>query len=36
MLRYSDDEHDAYAQSFERDGLVVLKQHFPKGTLSTG
>jgi ectoine hydroxylase-related dioxygenase (phytanoyl-CoA dioxygenase family) len=34
MVRYSDDEHDAYAQSFERDGIVVLKQHFPKETLS--
>ncbi|WP_144139700.1 phytanoyl-CoA dioxygenase family protein [Paraburkholderia sp. BCC1884] len=33
-MRYSDEEHDAYANAFERDGMVVLKQHFPKTTLA--
>lgn len=33
-MRYSTEEHDAYASAFERDGMVVLKQHFPKATLA--
>ncbi|WP_144107981.1 phytanoyl-CoA dioxygenase family protein [Paraburkholderia sp. BCC1886] len=32
-MRYSSEEHDAYSRDFERDGLVLLKQHFPKDTL---
>ncbi len=31
--RYTDDEHEQFARDFERDGLVVLKQHFSQDTL---
>jgi Phytanoyl-CoA dioxygenase (PhyH) len=33
-MRYSNEEHDAHARTFDRDGMVLLKQHFPKETLS--
>jgi ectoine hydroxylase-related dioxygenase (phytanoyl-CoA dioxygenase family) len=31
---FSSDELDAYATAFNRDGMVLLKQHFPKATLA--
>jgi ectoine hydroxylase-related dioxygenase (phytanoyl-CoA dioxygenase family) len=33
-MRYTADEHDAFARDFNRDSLVVLKNHFPRETLS--
>jgi ectoine hydroxylase-related dioxygenase (phytanoyl-CoA dioxygenase family) len=33
-MRYSNEEHDAYARIFERDGMVILKQHFRAETLA--
>lgn len=35
MARYSESEHDAFARDFERDGLVVLRQHLPRDVLNT-
>ncbi|WNC94505.1 phytanoyl-CoA dioxygenase family protein [Paraburkholderia sp. FT54] len=33
-MGFSNDELQEYAATFERDGMVVLKQHFPKATLN--
>ncbi|MGF6552443.1 phytanoyl-CoA dioxygenase family protein [Paraburkholderia youngii] len=33
MGRFSTEQLDDYAATFERDGMVVLRQHFPKATL---
>ncbi|MGF6673690.1 phytanoyl-CoA dioxygenase family protein [Paraburkholderia tuberum] len=33
MGRFSTEQLDNYAVTFERDGMVVLRQHFPKTTL---
>lgn len=32
--RYAADQLDGFARTFERDGLVLLKQHFPKALLA--
>lgn len=34
MAGFSSDKLDEYAATFQRDGMVVLKQHFPKAILS--
>lgn len=34
MARYSPEEHKAFAEAFERDGMVVLREHFPRETLA--
>lgn len=34
MARYSTAQLDEHAATFERDGLVILKDHFPKTTLA--
>lgn len=33
-MRYSNEEHDAHARTSDRDGMVLLTQHFRKETLS--
>ncbi|MEM5383849.1 phytanoyl-CoA dioxygenase family protein [Paraburkholderia phymatum] len=33
MSRYTTTEIDSLAQQFDRDGMVILRQHFPKETL---
>ncbi|MBB5508231.1 hypothetical protein [Paraburkholderia atlantica] len=33
MGHFSTEQLDDYAATFERDGMVVLRQHFPKATL---
>jgi ectoine hydroxylase-related dioxygenase (phytanoyl-CoA dioxygenase family) len=33
VSRYTDADHDQFARAFERDGLVVLKNHFPQDLL---
>jgi ectoine hydroxylase-related dioxygenase (phytanoyl-CoA dioxygenase family) len=33
-MRYTSDEHDAFAREFNREGLVVLAGHFPRETLA--
>lgn len=33
-MRYSTAEHDALASEFNRDGLVLLRNHFPRTTLA--
>jgi hypothetical protein len=33
-MRYTAEQHDAFAQEFKRDGLVVLQEHFPRETLA--
>lgn len=33
-MRYTTDEHDRFACDFNRDGLVLLKEHFPRDTLA--
>jgi ectoine hydroxylase-related dioxygenase (phytanoyl-CoA dioxygenase family) len=33
-MRYSAADHDALASQFNRDGLVLLKNHFPRATLA--
>lgn len=32
-MRYSAEEHDAFARAFNRDSIVVLRDHFPRDTL---
>ncbi|KPC50671.1 phytanoyl-CoA dioxygenase family protein [Amantichitinum ursilacus] len=32
-MRYTSEQHDAFAAAFERDGMVVLTQHLPVATL---
>src|ERR1700744_1767571 len=33
MSRYSADQHARFASDFERDGIVVLRNHFSRATL---
>jgi hypothetical protein len=33
-MRYTAEQHDAFAHEFNRDGLVVLQEHFPRETLA--
>ena len=33
-MRYTAAEHDAFARDFNRDSVVVLKDHFPRATLA--
>lgn len=32
-MRYTADQHDAFAREFNRDGLVMLRNHFPRAKL---
>jgi ectoine hydroxylase-related dioxygenase (phytanoyl-CoA dioxygenase family) len=34
MARYTAQQHDEFANAFERDGMVLLPQHFPRDTLT--
>lgn len=34
MAQYTAQQHDEFASTFERDGMVLLKQHFPRETLT--
>ena len=33
-MRYSSEEHDAFARAFNRDSLVLLRDHFPRDKLT--
>jgi hypothetical protein len=33
-MRYTTAEHDAFAREFNRDGLVILRNHFPRARLA--
>ena len=33
MGKYDESTRDAFAEAFERDGFVLLRDHFPRATL---